>query len=301
MTKEQWLERLRGERALIMAALETATEAELHDAPEGRWSVAEVLRHLMTFEADIMAGFTDLKAGQLPGWTKLTDWQAYNDEQAARWAATPIADIRHAFVEHRAKLESMIEGLTEEEWADPRFARYTCQPVYGHDFEHLPGIVERLARTRGDHREALVRWAEIGRNEILALVYRLPEEAFEERLAGKWSIKEILLHLAGRDRHWAQVIRAASGGQPEPAPLDAEGQEVWNQANVKAGAHFPVSRVLYELGESRGLWASAMLNTPDWVGTDRLQRWAQGRMKHDRHHLAQIVERYRAWMKRKQG
>lgn len=301
MTREQWLERLRGERGLIMAALETASEAELHDVPEGRWSVAGVLRHLMTFEADIMAGIADLKTDQLPGWTKIADWQVYNIEQAATWASTPIADIRQAFVEHRAKLESMIEGLTEEQWADPKFARYICQPVYGHDFEHLPGIRERLARIRGDHREALARWAEIGRNEILALIFRLPEEAFNEQLPGKWSIKEILLHLAGRDRHWAQVIRAVSAGQPEPAPLNAEAQEAWNQANVKAGAHFPVSRVLYELGESRGLWASAMLNTPESVDVTTLQRWAQGRMKHDRHHLAQIVERYRAWMKRKHG
>lgn len=299
IAKAQWLERLRGERALIMAALEGASEAELHDAPEGRWSVAGVLRHLIEFEADIMAGIEPLKAGQLPEWTQIGDWHARNVEQAARWPSNPMGDIRQAFVSHRAELEALIEGLSEAEWADPNYVRYLCQPVYGHDFEHLPGILERLARTRGDYREATVRWAEIGRNDILALVFRLPEEAFDERMPGKWSIKEILLHLAGRDRYWAGVIRSVSAGQPEPAPLGPAELEVWNQANVKAGAHFPVYRVFYELAESRGLWAGAMLNTPDSVAqSEAFQRWARGRMTHDRHHLPQIVERYRAWMKR---
>lgn len=297
MPRELVLERLRAERAAIMAILELATEAELHDRPAGRWSVAEVLRHLMVFEANILSGIDDLDAGHQPAWTKIADWQAYNDEQAARWPHEPIADIRQAFAAHRAKLEERIAAVPDERW-DATYARY-ISPAGAHDFEHLPGILERLARTRGDHREAVVRWAEIGRNEVLALIYRIPEEAFEERVAGKWSVKEILLHLAGRDRHWAGVIRAVSQGEPEPAPLSGAEQDAWNQANVQAGAHYPVARVLYELGEARGLWAGAMLNTPDAVaGSEAFQNWARRRMEHDRHHLKQIVERWIAYRKR---
>lgn len=301
MTKEQLLERIRGERALVMAVLQSATEEELHDAPPGRWSVAEVLRHLMVFERDLRTGIDDIDAGQPSHWTKISNWQVYNDEQAALWKEQPIADIRQAFVDHRAKLEERIAAVTDEQWANPAYTRYIL-PVAGHDLEHLPGILERLARTRGDHREAIVRWAEIGRNEVLALVFRLPEEAFEERVPGKWSVKEILLHLAGRDRHWAAQIRAVASARPEGAPLSREEQEAWNQANVKAGAHFTPGRVLYELGEARGLWAGAMLNTPDAVAESEVfQRWARRRMEHDRHHLKQLVERWSSYRKRTQG
>lgn len=302
LTKEQWLERMRGERGLIMAAMEGATEAELHEAPAGRWPVAGVLRHLMDFEVHLLAGIANLKTGQLPEWTKITDWRAQNEQQAAQWASKPIGAIGQAFVAHRAALEAQIQALTDEQWADPRFARYACLPAYVHDFEHLPGILERLARTRGDQREGWVRYAEIGRNEILALVNRLPEEAFDERVEGKWSIKEILLHLAGRDRHWAKVLRAVSNGQPEEAPLSPEAQAEWNRANVAAVAHIPVSRALYEVGEARGLWAGSMLNIPEAAaGSESLERWARRRLEHDRHHLPQIVERYRSWLKRTQG
>lgn len=301
MTKDQVLERLRGERAQIMAVLKSATDEELHDAPPGRWSVAEVLRHLMLFEREILSGIDDLDAGNLPAWTKIADWNVYNSEQAATWKHQPIADIRHAFVAHRAQLEERIAAVTDERWAsNPSYARY-ISPAGVHDFEHLPGILERLARTRGDHREAAVRYAEIGRNELLALVFRLPEEAFDERLESKWSIKEILLHLAGRDRHWAKVIRAVSNGGREEAALSPDQQEAWNQAHMQAVAHYPASRVLYDLGESRGLWADAMLNTPGSVEAEVLQRWARGRMEHDRLHLKQIVERWISYRKRVQG
>lgn len=296
------LERLRGERAQIMAVLERATEEELRDAPPGRWSVAEVLRHLMVFERDAMNGIDDLDAGNPPAWTRIADWQVYNTEQAAKWKEQPIADIRQAFVVHRAKLEERIAAVTDEQWAsNPSYARYIL-PTAGHDFEHLPGILERLARTRGDQREAAVRYAEIGRNEVLALVFRLPEEAFDERVEGKWSIKEILLHLAARDRFWAKVIRAVSNGEPEEWRLSPEELEASNQSDVKAAAHHPVSRVLYELGESRGLWVGAMLNTPDSVAqSEALERWARRRMEHDRHHLKQIVERWISYRNRSRG
>ncbi|MFZ5825905.1 MAG: DinB family protein [Bacillota bacterium] len=301
MTKDQLLERLRGERAQVMAVLESATEEELHDAPPGRWSVAEVLRHLMVFERDVINGIDDLDAGNLPAWTRVSDWNLYNTEQAALWKDQPIADIRQAFAAHRAKLVERVEAIPDAKWAsNPGYARF-ISPAGLHDFEHLPGILERLARTRGDYRAAAVHYAEIGRNELLALVFRLPEEAFDERVEGKWSIKEILLHLAARDRRWATSIRAVTNGEPAQWSVSPEELEETNLADVKATAHYPVPRVLYELGEARGLWVGAMLKTPDSVGSEALQRWAFRRLEHDRHHLTQIVERWTNYRKRSKG
>jgi len=301
VNREWLLTQMHGYRQQIMEVLEGATEAELHHEPApGRWSAAGILRHLMDFEDDLLRGLDDMEAGREPFWRAISDWNQHNAERAAQWASHPIDDVRAAFVAHRSKLEERLMSLTDEQLATG-LAR-ALSPAAVHDFEHIPSLKERLAIARGNKREAVVRYAEIGRNELLSTIFRLPEAALEERVEGKWSIKEILLHLAGRDRHWAKVIRAVSAGAPEPAGLTPAEQEAWNQADVGRGAHYSAFATLYELGEARGHWISAMLAVPDQVAeSEAFGRWATMRMKHDRHHLQQIVERWTNWRKRNQG
>ncbi len=301
MQREWLLAQLWGNRAQLMDVIADATEAELHYEPApGRWSAAGILRHIINFEEDLLRGLDDRDAGQNPFWWAISDWNVRNEERAAEWAANPVDDVRAALVAHRAKLEERLHDLTDEQLASSYGRDLAAAAV--HDFEHLPSLKERLAIARGNRREAIVRYAEIGRNELLATVFRMPEAALEERVEGKWSVKEILLHLGGRDRHWAKVIRAVSAGAPEPVALSPDEQDAWNRADVARGTHYTAFRVLYEMGEARGHWISAMLAVPDSVAESKdFERWASMRMKHDRHHLKQIYERFANWRKRNQG
>lgn len=301
MGKERLLAALRGERAEILAELAATTDAELHFKPGGRWSIAEVLRHLMDFETDILAALDALAAGREPAYYAVKDWDAYNAGKAAQWAQQPVADIRAALVRHRSLLEERVQALTEAQLqAEPRYGRVLAAAA-AHDFEHLPGIRERQALARGDRRRAAVHHAEIARNELLAVLRGRPLDAYAERLPGKWSIQEILIHLAVRDRIWAGVVRSVSAGGSDALPHRPEELEEHNRASVAAGAHWTPDRVLHELGEARGLWHAAMLAAPDHLPDDeRWARWVAGRLAHDRHHVPQIIERLRNW-RRRQG
>lgn len=291
------LAQLRAERAALQATLDEATDAELAYAPAGRWSAAEILRHLMDFEDDVMQGLRDLAAGRDPAWFAVRDWNAYNAEKARLWADQSVADVRANFVSNRKQLEAALLSLTEEQLADRRNA-HGFRSAAMHDHEHTAGVLERLALARGDERAAVVHRVDISRRELLANLSVIPLDAYDERLPGKWSIKEILLHLLTRDQLWTGVVRSVTGGS-DAGPHTPEELHTWNERAVAMLAHLPPQQVLYELGAARGAWNQAMLAAPDWlVADERYRRWADMRMEHDRDHLPQIAERIRNWRKR---
>lgn len=295
MIRDAMLARLRAERAALLAVLDGATEAELNRAPEGRWSAAGILRHLMDFEADVVQGVAALNQGEKPDWFGVQDWDARNAAKAALWEQNPIEDLRAAVAASRAELERSLEGLDEAQLDDRRYTGGFAIAVI-HDSEHSAGILERLALARGDRRTAAVQCAAITRNELLASLERMAVEAYEERLPEKWSIREILLHLAVRDRMWTEIVRRVSAGGSDNWPHTPEELDVWNQLEVERLSHLGAVRTLHLLGEARAEWNQAMLAAPDWlVDSPRYQTWAWRRFRHDRHHLHQIRERYRAW------
>ena len=301
MSREKLLQMLKAERAHVLRAVEGATVAELRAAPAGRWSTEDVLRHLMDFEQDIIDGVHALREGRDPEWFGIRNWNARNAERAAQWPARPWGEIRLDFDVHRAQLEAALLSRTDEELANPKVSRGFHGAAI-HDYEHLPGILERLAWARGNVREATVRYVEIARREVLALLQRVPLEAFDERIPGRWSIREILIHLAVRDRMWTEIVLRVSAGGSDEWPHTRGEMDTWNQAEVAKLAHLSGQVVLYELGEARAQWNAAMLTAPDGLVHDsRYQEWAERRFRHDRMHLPQLVERVVAWRKLQQG
>lgn len=139
------------------------------------------------------------------------------------------------------------------------------------------------------------------RDEILAAIEGLPDEAFDARLPGKWSIKEIVAHLASRDWLFVRGLRLILTGAPLPwphpgwHPTQAD-LDRWNSEQVAFRAGWPVRRVLHELGEARGAWYGLLLALPDELFRDtRVQEWNARRARHDRMHLPGIQERVRLY------
>lgn len=298
MTRDDLLAQLSAEHAGLNAILDGSTAEQLAYAPPGRWSAGDILRHLIDFHDDVLQGLRELARGESPSWLAVRDWNARNAEKARAWPEAPLADVRGALNDHQAELERQLQALSEEQLSDPLY-RAGFRVAADHYFEHAAGIQERLAEARGDVRAATIHWVDIARRELLALIRRIPMDAYDESLPGKWSIKEILLHLAVRDRMWTEIYRTVIAGGPGDWPHTMDELNTWNQAAVGNLAHLPPQQVLYVLGEARGAWNEVARSAPDWlVADERYRQWARRRFDHDRWHLPQISERYRNWRER---
>jgi hypothetical protein len=153
-----------------------------------------------------------------------------------------------------------------------------------------------------DVRASTIQWVDTARRELLAVVRDIPLEAYDERLPGKWSIKEILVHLAVRDRMWTDIYRTVIAGGSDEWPHTLEELDTWNQAEVGKLAHLPPQHVLYLLGEARGGWNQVALSAPEGLVRDeRYRQWARRRLDHDLMHLPQIIERFQNWKKHQVG
>jgi len=149
-----------------------------------------------------------------------------------------------------------------------------------------------------DRAEA-IRATVLARAEVLAAVTGLPSQAFETRLPGRWSVKEILAHLASRDWRFVNGLRLLLAGEPLPWPHPGwhpteDDLDRWNQDQVRMRAGWSAELVLHELGQVRGAWYGLLLALPHEVFWDaRVREWDARRARHDQMHLPGIRERIR--------
>ncbi len=126
----------------------------------------------------------------------------------------------------------------------------------------------------------------------------LPEARKQIVMQGSWSVKDILVHIAGWHREMAPALtRLARGEKPMPEGVDYSDVDAWNARWVEAARATPVSAVEKELADSFVSFREAVSAIPE----DRLR---PGRtadkiihdvgMDHYRHHAAQI----QAWRQR---
>ncbi len=117
-------------------------------------------------------------------------------------------------------------------------------------------------------------------------------------MQGTWSVKDILVHIAGWHREMAGALtRIAKGERAAPEGVDYSDFDAWNARWVEAARATPVSEVEKELAESYGVFQEAVTALPEnrlipGRTADRIVHEAG--MDHYRHHAAQI----RAWRER---
>jgi len=117
-------------------------------------------------------------------------------------------------------------------------------------------------------------------------------------MQGTWSVKDILVHIAGCHREMAAALaRLARGEKPVPEGVDYTDVDAWNARWVEASRQTPVTAVERELADSFAGFRQGVGALPE-------NRLAPGRtadkiihevgMDHYRHHAVQI----RAWRER---
>ncbi len=133
----------------------------------------------------------------------------------------------------------------------------------------------------------------------LQATYRdLPEARKRVIMQGSWSVKDILVHIAGWHREMAGALaRIARGEKAAPEGVDYSNFDAWNARWVEAARGTPVAEVEKDLDGSFVAFRQAVAALPEnrlipGRTADRIVHEAG--MDHYRHHAAQI----RAWRDR---
>ena len=133
----------------------------------------------------------------------------------------------------------------------------------------------------------------------LQATYRdLPEARKRVVMQGSWSVKDILVHIAGWHREMAGALtRIARGERAVPEGVDYSDFDAWNARWVEAARPNSVADVEKEVGNSYEAFRQAVAALPEnrlipGRTADRIVHEAG--MDHYRHHAAQI----RAWRER---
>lgn len=151
---------------------------------------------------------------------------------------------------------------------------------------------------QGGRRDQLLGELDEAFAGLQATYQDLPGTRKQVVMQGTWSVKDILVHIAGWHREMAPALtRLARGERPVPEGVDYSDVDAWNARWVEAARATPVSAMGKELAESFGTFREAVSAIPE-------TRLSPGRtadkiihdvgMDHYRHHAAQI----RAWRQR---
>lgn len=104
---------------LALAALVPSQERETRPL-EGTWTLKHILGHLIEYERLGVTALKAVAAGRQPQYeTTIADWDGFNNERAATWAATSWAET---WAHYRATRQAMLlaaESLSDEELTRP--------------------------------------------------------------------------------------------------------------------------------------------------------------------------------------
>lgn len=130
------------------------------------------------------------------------------------------------------------------------------------------------------------------------LLRTLPSEQFRQKVAGEWTTKDILGHIAAYAE--AERLALAAGiGREREAPLYFDGIESWNQQQYAARRERTSGRIVAEVQENTARYLSLVksLHEEDLIKTIRFPWNEQGTvhqlilegLKHQREHREQLT------------
>ncbi len=293
------MERARAIRSLLLAEVEQATTDEMLRRPGSRYSARDVLVHVGNWEEEAVRWLPYMLRGEPVPQMEPKSIDEINAEMLARYDHLDVAGAVGYLADVRTQLEDLAEQITHEQWQCDRSFLGVLIMCPDHEIAHLHQLREALAAARGDAVEAAVRYLRYTRQRVLVRVN--PEFRSADALTwrppdGKWTTREILIHLAVWDRFAAYHFSELAAGRPAPPmPFPEGGLDAWNQAQVDAGAWMTLTDILAELGAAREALEAALRRlTPEQLAGPDAQSWLEYR-QHDEHHMHQILARLQGW------
>lgn len=306
--RRRWLlARLAAERArLLMQVLGLDEQTLTGVIMAGDWTVKDLLAHQGAWDrwqANVMAS---LVRGEVPDLSALDDFDASNAAFVAERRQWSLKEVIAELQAARADWVTWLEGLTEEEFFQPRsFNEYDwcfdggpLRVQWEHDADHAGEIAawrksEGLKQGTGP-KAVLSAVLAAAREELLAAAALVPSEARASRsVCGEWTVKDLIGHIADWEWFGAEGLRLmAAGRTPDVEPIDDF--DTWNAAHAEARREQSWDTVVSDLHAARRALAGAVEEIGEaaltqsfpfpWGGKGTPYQWICVYVGHDREH-----------------
>ena len=150
MTLQEQLEDVR--IRLLEAIAPLPDEALLRSGVVGQWSVADVLAHLVNWEAELVTGLLRIDQGKKPTrlLNALDDRDAYNEARFEEMKGRDLDRIFDDLQGVRVQLEEWLEEFSDQALEDPQRYPWLNRPLwkliaevtFEHEAEHIPALEE---------------------------------------------------------------------------------------------------------------------------------------------------------------
>jgi hypothetical protein len=289
--------RLAAERGALLAELLGLHEATLTKRSVfDDWTVKDILAHIAAWDRWEEKAVQDLAAANAAFVSARRDWS--------------LDDVIAELMAARSEWLAWMESVPDEEFFQPR-------AYYGHDWtfsevpmlvqwEHDAGHASEIASWRkagGFRREngpksVLLAALDAAREELLAAAALVPaDERTTRPVVGRWTLKDVLGHIADWEWYAADGLRQMAAGQrPEPEPLASI--EAWNIAHAEARRDQPWDEVWGDLSDAHAAFRATLDGTGQevmanafpfaWGGKGTPYRWASIFIEHDREHAREL-------------
>ena len=136
---------------LLVAIDALPDEALLQPKTIGQWSVAELLAHLVIWEAELVTGLMKVDSGKEPTrlFDALADREKYNRKRQAEVSGRDLDRIFEDLMGVRRQLESWLARFSDKQLSDSKRYRFlNGEPLwqlirvcsFGHEQKHLPAL-----------------------------------------------------------------------------------------------------------------------------------------------------------------
>jgi uncharacterized damage-inducible protein DinB len=311
MTKKQeWQDRLASKRQELLASLDglSATGWTSGEVSPG-WTAQDALAHIVAWETRAATLLPDLLSDNGMSIVSV-EADAFNAEQVALRRGHSLRELLDELADSRRRILEALADVTDSDLTTPRsvpwgqliIEREVLQEICDHDDEHAAQLrAWRAAHPQSGRSlwDARVDDMAAQRAELLFACLGLDANTLASApVAGAWTIKDILAHVAAWDDfRSARTQLALAGREAEIVSVEADER---NARLFTERRNWPLDQVLKAATESRQRYLELLGHVGDeqlvrpvhlaWTETNMWQ-WAYWRARHDVAHTAEI----RAW------
>jgi len=113
-------------------------------------------------------------------------------------------------------------------------------------------------------RDELLSMLQESRNELVSAIQGLPNDKLTAPMAGEWSVKDIMGHIASWDEFSADDLRRIARGRiPCLAAFREDEVDNWNAFLMRPRRLFPLPQVQAEFEEARAGMVAALKDLPE--------------------------------------
>jgi len=295
------------ERAGLLEQLIGLDERLLTEVPvlDG-WTVKDLLAHVAAWDRWEERTMKCMVDGESPDFTAVQDFDASNAAFVAEWRDRTLAEVVAELQAARADWVAWLKSLSEVEFFRRRsyagwdwsFSVVPLRVQWQHDAEHAAQVAawreaEGLRGKTGPQAVLLAALA-AARDELLTAAALVPvEERAFRPVCGKWTLKDVLGHLADWEWFGVEGLRQMAAGHA-PQVEHVEDIDVWNQVHAEARRDQPWEDVWADLHAAR----RALLEVLEGMSQAELDRsfpfpwgpqgtpyqWIWVYFRHDREH-----------------